>query len=304
MAVGTGTLRILALTLLGGCPFLFEPPDLSRVDGPPVGEADTDTDTDVDTDTDTDTEPTAETGISPDAPTVLSFEAAPHILTTTFLFSVADLQQDFSGGRLTVTDGTVTEVFEIPADIPDFNGNGLNRVRIDRPAGWIDCESDLHETWTLVITDRAGHDSAPATAPLDVVAQRLPETGNQPHDPWPGGTPPFVACVTRSADPLDATPAGIQLANDYEFVRFELPSGTFRTELAWEARIGIWFTVAELPPNYPYACDLFPAGNLPAVAGCTFESQGGEYVMDPYWVGWDNTQDPASFEMLFVVGAD
>jgi hypothetical protein len=301
--------RLLALLGSTGCPFVFGPPDLSRVDRGAPADADTDTDADTDADADTDTDgPTGDSGPSADAPTVLSFAVAPHVQGVTFLFSSADPQQDYAGGEVVLSDGSTELRLLVPDDIPGFDANGVNAIRVPRAAGWLACDDEVHEQWTLTIRDFAGNVSAPAVAPLDAAPVRLPEIGNRladVHRPWEGQEPPFLACVTLEADPADGTPDGIELSSDLEPIRFDLPAGRWRAELAWAARIGVWFTVSDLPVSYPYACDVYPVGNQPAAPSCLFEDpDGGTYAVDPRFVGWDSSQYPPSFDLLFVLSAD
>lgn len=220
--------RFTTLLLVGGCPYVFEQPNLSNVD--------TDGRTPVtDSDFDGDTGDTEVGG--PGAPTLTSLEVTPRLDAVVFTFSVADVENDLVGGSLRVTDGIDTFLVAIPGDLDVWDPFGLSKATV-LLGEWIDCDTpSVDRTWTVTPTDFADHVGTSLDAFLHIAALgRLPESGNR----WPQDAhrvdeaPPFMGCVTYTYDPDEPGTMREQLFNDLEGVFFVTPeSRDYRVSLTW-----------------------------------------------------------------------
>lgn len=268
-------MRWLPLAALGGCPFLFGPPDLSHVDGP-------------DGDADPHTGSSAGTHSAPlpsDGPEVLSFTVSPRLGGVALSFVVTDPQGDFAGGTVTASDGTDAFVFAIPADVPDFNANGVNSVVVARDPSWVGCDTDTAEAWTLTVTDFAGHPSAPASAAFSLVSAGVfPEIGdNRATDHHTFDTPPpWLACVEFEADPTQPPPDLAELASDHENIEYALTAGVWTLGVSWTDPINLDTVLFDPDLSYPQPCAEFSYGvPAPGSVECTFTAVDGDYLYDP-----------------------
>ncbi len=171
---------ILLLPLLAGCPYLFDAPDLGNVDAGVPGDTDDTDDTDIDTVPDTDTETDTDTDVTPtipgDPPTLTSGEVTlVHIDHLELAFSVVDPDADLLGGMVELLDGTnVLQTWSIPDQIIPWDPVGVNRVEHYVPIPCTGYAPDLQ----LVVTDFAGHVSAPLAVPLEVVPVAAPSSSS------------------------------------------------------------------------------------------------------------------------------
>ena len=219
----------VVLVLSGtGCPFVFGPPDLSKVD---IVVTDGDSGTEVTTPT-VDTE---DTGTAPtfDVPTVVDFQLKRFVDKLGFAFSVVDTDDDFVSGKVTFmsdVEGSAPLIYTIPGDLDLWEP--LARSVVTVPQDWLPCDG-LTEKWTITVTDAAGHVGPPVEAELRINGLGLVQEGNLYDFGWLGET--TVACVEFNADPLNPDPIQNQLQLDREDLRFvAVSSGTYAFELAWQ----------------------------------------------------------------------
>jgi hypothetical protein len=256
--------RTGAVLLLAGCPYIFEPPDMSNVedeggdDDPTDGDADTDadSDSDADADTDTDSDSDADTDIDPALfPVVTAFELSPRMDGVWLEFTVTDTQGDLSGGTIEIDNGEDTWSLDIPGDIDDWNLPGPSFHFLEND-NWLfpdldpgaaydpDCGVGTDLTWSLTAVDAAGHVSDPFDTTLTI-----PAFGVLPEPDYPYtfvGDPPFVLCATWD-DPFD-----FQRALDFEVVEFSTPvTANYLFEMEWEKQVDLDFFLYELP-NYDF----------------------------------------------------
>jgi hypothetical protein len=235
---------ILAFPLLGGCPYIFGPPDLSHVGGgdslPDTDlvdtEADTDTDADSDTDTDTDTDVDTDTdgGVDPSAPVVVSFTptlAAPGIVVD---FLLANTGNDITGGHVYVDVNGTMHDFLIPTDIPGWHAAQENVLVV--PIADM-CQGGTYDV-TFTVADFGGHTSIPehASFVLDGIGT------------W-----------NESADPVDFGVLGVDAEGlcgvleddtDDDTVLFQVPvAGDYIVSLAWDTTADIDFTMYDEADN-------------------------------------------------------
>jgi hypothetical protein len=156
----------LGALALAGCPFIFEAPDLSKVDAggtttAPETDADTDADADADTDADTDTDPTVP---PPDAPEVVQFDLVPELDRLEAKLAIAPGDGALLGGDVSISDGVTTWTFDIPDGFAVWEPKGTSTAVLD---AWslLPCDG-VDATYTLVVTDQDGVQSPAAVAPL------------------------------------------------------------------------------------------------------------------------------------------
>jgi hypothetical protein len=215
--------------LLSGCPFVFGPPDLSRIDRQ-TRDSGTETETETGTETETDG--------ALHAPIVVSMSLVPSIESLAVSFAVADTELDLVGGRVTlVSEGGEELELQIPEEIDHWDALGTSFISI--PIEFLSCDDGYHTSWTLTVTDAAGHTSAPSSADLEIQALGLlPESPEDHKLGVLGG--PTVMCVSYEYDEHDAQPINWQLQADIEAVRFGVgESGLYRVEAAWQSAMQV-----------------------------------------------------------------
>ncbi|MEQ1502216.1 MAG: hypothetical protein ABMB14_08290 [Myxococcota bacterium] len=239
---------MLLLAGLFGCPYVFGPPDLSNVDAdgdPTTPPSDGDADTDADSDADADSDSDADTDPLPgDPPVIATFTVSPRLTQVVVQFALADPDDtSLLGVTLNLNDGTTDRPYVIP-DVTQWDPEGVSTIVVQIPEipgtpSWLDCDTPVHQTWTLTATDLDGHVSEVAEVPLDVEALgTLPEVG----DVWPldqhavAAAPPFTGCVTFEVDPLDPANDNQQLRRDFEGIGFTTTTpANYVAELGWPA---------------------------------------------------------------------
>jgi hypothetical protein len=222
------------VSLLSGCPFVFGPPDLSNVDRRPRDPA---------VQAETGTEPETE----PLAPVIVSMQLAPSIDSLAVRFAVADTDLDLVGGHVTLASAQGEELeLQIPDEIERWDALGTSMVSL--PIDFLSCDTGYEATWTLTVTDAAGHTSAPSAAEIEVVGLGLLPESPEAHRVGVLG-PATVMCV--SYESLDDT--NWQLQSDTEMVRFGVEeAGLYRIEAAWQSAMQVWL--------YLYADGYSPIG--------------------------------------------
>ncbi|MCB9687015.1 MAG: hypothetical protein H6735_18390 [Alphaproteobacteria bacterium] len=258
-------MRPLALLTLTGCPFIFEPPDLSNVDGgsdtdtdvftdtdadadadtdsdtDSDTDADTDSDTDADTDSDTDadTDSDTDTGIPGDPPSVVALHVIPHFDDARLEFSIADVDGDLIGGNIEFSDGTNVFVKQIPGDLDVWDQFGTSMVTVPQPVNRFQCGIDMVQNWTARATDFAGHRGASFPVTLTVPSYGvLPDRNNNwpqaSHQEWQNQDPPLHACTQYEDDPTNAASINTDLRNEVEGMFLDVASAsTLRAEIRW-----------------------------------------------------------------------
>ena len=223
---------MLALSALTGCPYLFDPPDLSHV--PCSGDGCDDTAT-----------------LPGSAPTVVQFEVSPRSDGVVVHFALADLDADLVGGSIDLSDGSKHYVLSVPADIDEWEPSGTSTVTLYR-GPWLDCTTPVSESWTLVPTDLAGHAGEAGATELVVAAiGLLPETPQPNLWPTDGATvpnpPPLMGCASWEVDAGDPRPDNQQLREDVEALYVTTPApGDYVVQLWWTTACDVDLTI------YPY----------------------------------------------------
>lgn len=211
-----------------GCPFVFGPPDLSKVD---ILVTDDDSGT---TDGTTPTEDT-DTGTIPsyDVPKVVDLELKRFVDKLGVAFSVVDTDQDLVSGRVTLmsnVEGATPLIYTIPGDLDVWEPLGRSVISI--PQDWLPCEG-LDESWTITLTDAAGHVGPSVDAELQINGLGLVGEAELYDFGWLEAT--TVACVEFNADSDLPNPIQEQLQLDREDLRFRaVTSGTYSFALSWQ----------------------------------------------------------------------
>lgn len=226
--------RPSACVLLTGCPYIFGPPDLSRLAEPtaasvPDTSLATDAEPDVDTATTTDVVP------PPRAPKVVQFEPIPELDQVTVLLAILEGDAPLLGGTVEVTAGEYAWSLRIPQDFSSWNPLGTS-VAVIQPYALLPCAgytSDLFVT----VTDSASVRSAVAVenvtiSGLGVLPEQVDDTTVDPP------TATWTACVSFESD--------VPLTGDVENVSFTADaSGAYSVWLAGEGEVDLDFAVED-----------------------------------------------------------
>lgn len=221
--LGCGPLYLEAISSDTGEPILDDPIDPGR------GTTDSEPETETDSDTRDD-----DPGDGDNAPQLNSIELTERQGNQTIqvTFEAFDLDNDLTGGQVSLTLGGTGYAFDIPGDLDSYEATGTSRCHVD--ASYFQAGDTVNGV--MYVTDAAGHRSDTLTDSLTLATNsiEIPETGDEENSATNIGNLSLPAVL--EGDIYRASNDGKAYTGDLDWVDFRVSSSTTATfSLVWDA---------------------------------------------------------------------